>query len=80
MIASVGGFLGRKGDGEPGTTAMWRGLQYLEAITGAYTTFKSVHGARASPKATVLRVGNSRVELGRVGLTTRSMWDSQFDF
>jgi len=49
MIASLGGFLGRKGDGEPGTTAMWRGLERLEMITEAYIMFKSVHGARASP-------------------------------
>jgi len=48
MIASLGGFLGRKGDGEPGTTMMWRGLERLEMITEAYIMFKSVHGARAS--------------------------------
>ena len=49
MIASLGGFLGRKGDGEPGTTTMWRGLERLEMITEAYIMFKSVHRARASP-------------------------------
>ena len=27
MIASLGGFLGRKSDKEPGTTTLWRGLQ-----------------------------------------------------
>jgi len=37
------------GDGEPGTTTMWRGLERLEMITDAYIMFKSVHGARASP-------------------------------
>ena len=31
MLASMGGFLGRKGDGEPGTTTLWRGLQRLES-------------------------------------------------
>jgi hypothetical protein len=31
MLASLGGFLGRKGDGEPGTTTLWRGLQRLES-------------------------------------------------
>ena len=26
MIARLGGFLGRKSDGDPGTTVIWRGL------------------------------------------------------
>jgi hypothetical protein len=36
MTASLGGFLGRKGDKEPGTTTIWRGLQRLEDITATY--------------------------------------------
>lgn len=28
-IAKLGGFLGRKGDGEPGTKSLWQGLQRL---------------------------------------------------
>ena len=36
MTASLGGFLGRKCDGEPGTTTLWRGLQRLEDITATY--------------------------------------------
>lgn len=32
MVASLGGFLGRKGDGEPGTETLWRGLQHLDDI------------------------------------------------
>jgi hypothetical protein len=36
MTASLGGFLGRKGDGEPGTITLWRGLQRLEDITAMY--------------------------------------------
>ena len=31
-IAQLGGFLGRKGDGEPGPTAIWRGWQRLSGI------------------------------------------------
>ena len=27
MIARLGGFLGRKGDGEPGAKTLWLGLQ-----------------------------------------------------
>lgn len=36
MTASLGGFLGRKSDKEPGTTTLWRGLQRLEDITATY--------------------------------------------
>jgi hypothetical protein len=37
MIGALGGFLGRKGDGEPGATCVWRGLQRLAMITVGYT-------------------------------------------
>ena len=33
MIASLGGFLGRKCDGEPGTKTTWLGLQCLDGIS-----------------------------------------------
>ena len=36
MTTSLGGFLGRKGDGEPGTQTLWRGLQRLDDITAMY--------------------------------------------
>jgi hypothetical protein len=36
MTAKLGGFLGRKGDGEPGTTALWRGLDRLAAMVDGY--------------------------------------------
>lgn len=45
MIAALGGFLGRKGDGEPGTTAMWLGLQKLENMAIGYRL------GRARPRA-----------------------------
>jgi hypothetical protein len=31
LIAKVGGFLGRKGDGEPGAKTIWRGLDQVHA-------------------------------------------------
>jgi hypothetical protein len=31
MIAQVGGFLGRKSDGEPGAKTIWRGLDQVFA-------------------------------------------------
>lgn len=33
MVAKLGGFLGRKGDGHPGVEVLWRGLQRLDDIT-----------------------------------------------
>ena len=33
MVGGLGGFLGRKGDGEPGTQTIWLGLQRLDDIT-----------------------------------------------
>jgi hypothetical protein len=38
-VASLGGFLGRKGDGEPGTKSVWLGLQRLDDITVAWKIF-----------------------------------------
>lgn len=32
MIAKLGGFLGRKNDGEPGMTYIWRGWEKLSII------------------------------------------------
>lgn len=39
MVASLGGYLNRKSDGEPGTDTMWRGLQRLDDITRTYVAF-----------------------------------------
>jgi hypothetical protein len=33
MVATIGGFLGRKSDGEPGTKTLWLGLQHLDTMT-----------------------------------------------
>ncbi len=33
MVAALGGFLARKGDGEPGTQTIWLGLQRLDDLT-----------------------------------------------
>ena len=35
-VASLGGFLGRKGDGEPGTKSLWIGLQRLDDLTAMW--------------------------------------------
>ena len=39
MVASLGGFLGRKSDGEPGTQTLWLGLQKLDTIFEAWQIF-----------------------------------------
>ena len=38
-LAQLGGFLGRKSDGQPGNTTLWRGLQRLKDITAAWRAF-----------------------------------------
>jgi len=38
-IARLGGFLGRKHDGPPGTTVIWRGLQRLNDIVATWLIF-----------------------------------------
>jgi hypothetical protein len=36
MTATLGGFLGRKGDGEPGTKSIWLGLQHLDDLAAMW--------------------------------------------
>jgi len=45
MVASLGGFLGRKSDGEPGTKSLWLGLQRLDDMTAMW----KITMATASP-------------------------------
>jgi len=49
MIAQLGGFLGRKCDGDPGTTTLWRGLQRLADITFGWVIAKTPYPTRAGP-------------------------------
>lgn len=41
-VASLGGFLGRKGDGEPGTKSLWIGLQRLDDLTAMWIIMNQV--------------------------------------
>jgi hypothetical protein len=43
MIARLGGFLGRKSDGDPGAQVMWIGIQRMRDFTLAWETFHSLH-------------------------------------
>jgi hypothetical protein len=40
MIAQLGGFLGRKGDGEPGVKVLWRGFRRLADIVADWKLFR----------------------------------------
>lgn len=42
MALRLGGFLGRKSDGEPGATVIWRGLQRLDDITQMYCAMRGL--------------------------------------
>ena len=54
LVAGLGGFLGRKGDGEPGCQTLWLGLQRLDDIAMAWQLFTSPdfmgHFSVSSPK------------------------------
>jgi hypothetical protein len=46
MVATLGGFLARKGDGEPGTKSLWLGLQRLDDLSSMWkllTTIPNSH-------------------------------------
>ncbi|MGB1110001.1 MAG: IS4 family transposase, partial [Gammaproteobacteria bacterium] len=51
LVAGLGGFLGRKSDGEPGTQTLWRGLQRLDDITEMYLFFSGQTGPPAESAA-----------------------------
>jgi len=46
LTAELGGFLGRKGDGEPGSTTLGRGLQRLHDIATGFLIFKQLHSTQ----------------------------------
>jgi hypothetical protein len=39
-IAQLGGFMARKGDGEPGPITLWRGLSQLNNLTAMWRLFQ----------------------------------------
>lgn len=44
MIATLGGFMGRKGDKEPGTMTLWRGLRRLADIVESFAIARLMSG------------------------------------
>jgi hypothetical protein len=47
-IARLGGFLGRKHDGEPGVKVLWRGWQTLQAMVIGFQLGHVAHGVQSS--------------------------------
>jgi hypothetical protein len=47
-IARLGGFLGRKRDGEPGVKVLWRGLRTLRAMVIGFQLAKATHSEQSS--------------------------------
>ena len=41
MVGFLGGHMGRKGDGPPGTQVLWRGLERLDTTKEMYVIFMS---------------------------------------
>jgi hypothetical protein len=52
MVASLGGFLGRKSDGNPGTQTLWLGLQRLDDIAQAWKVFTEIFNHTVSSNRT----------------------------
>lgn len=48
MVATLGGFLGRKGDGEPGTKSLWLGLQRLDDLSSMWTLLTALPNSYSS--------------------------------
>jgi Transposase DNA-binding/Transposase Tn5 dimerisation domain len=57
-IAKLGGFIGRKSDGDPGAMTMWRGFQSLYAITDMYKIFNPDPSAKIVDDHRLGLVGN----------------------
>ena len=51
LVASLGGYLGRKGDGEPGPKAVWVGMQRMTDLVRGWRAF-ALHGAAEPEPAT----------------------------
>ena len=65
MIASMGGFLGRKSDGEPGTKSIWLGLQQLDVMTEMWkVTMSKYISTRGNPLCPAKNVGKAQLFKG----------------
>ncbi len=55
IVAGLGGFLGRKGDGAPGIKSLWLGLQRLDTVSASWLAFGPESPARARSPTSVSR-------------------------
>ena len=46
IVAQLGGFLGRKADGKPGTETLWRGLQRMDDIAATFSSTLAAYRAQ----------------------------------
>lgn len=53
MVASLGGFLGRKCDGNPGTKSLWIGIQRLDDLTAMWKIMMTFISPRGDPPCPV---------------------------
>lgn len=51
LIAALGGYMGRKGDGEPGPKAMWIGLQRMADLALAWQAFPQYGRSKTSKRS-----------------------------
>lgn len=49
MVASLGGFLGRKSDGDPGTKSLWVGLQRVDDLAGMWRVLMAYTQSNRKP-------------------------------
>jgi hypothetical protein len=49
MVATLGGFLGRRGDGEPGTKSLWLGLQRLDDLAAMWKLLTTTPHSHSPP-------------------------------
>ena len=49
-IGKLGGFLGRKSDGHPGVTVMWRGFQGLSDLVSFWLVLNHSYNKAISPQ------------------------------
>jgi hypothetical protein len=53
MVAGLGGFLSRKGDGEPGTKSLWLGIQRLDDLSSMWKILTANSTSQNSPRSPV---------------------------
>jgi hypothetical protein len=69
MVATLGGFLGRTGDGEPGAKSLWLGSQYLDVMIAMWKILEDVPHSPLCPAEDM-----SKDQLPRTGCNWVEIW------